>query len=138
MWVARQPLILLAAALAVSAARAEEVPAVVIQLAESYAASRTDAEQMPPGRTVTDEYATWFFQGYTHPNGGIWTKSNGARLTGLLTSTSSSQGGYLCSIVRSATTRQRCGSRVAIPMPQNPSSGRTETRRGSGHINHSK
>ena len=52
------------------------VPAVVVQLAESYASAQTNAEKMPLGRTLLEEYALHFYQGFTHPHGGILTISD--------------------------------------------------------------
>jgi hypothetical protein len=47
-------------------AGATEVPDVVLEYADSFAQSQTVKEQLPPGRTLRDEYANYFFQGFTH------------------------------------------------------------------------
>lgn len=54
---------------------ASDIPAVVVRLADAYAASRSEAEQFRPGRTLTQEYADWFFSGFTHPGGAVYTSS---------------------------------------------------------------
>jgi hypothetical protein len=56
-------------------ASAGEVPDVVLQYADAFAQRQTVQEQLPPGRTVRDQYAHFFFQGYTHPAGAVFTKS---------------------------------------------------------------
>jgi len=56
-------------------AGAGPIPDVVLQDADEYAKSLTEAPKLPAGHTVRDEYAIWFFQGLIHPSGGIQTKS---------------------------------------------------------------
>lgn len=56
-------------------ASAGAVPDVVRQLADAFAQSHSEKEQLPPGRSVRDEYAHHFFLGYTHPSGGVYTQS---------------------------------------------------------------
>src|SRR5213595_1890517 len=57
-------------------ATAGEVPNVVLQYADSFAQSQTAETQLPAGHTLPDEYARWFFHGFTHPSGAISTKSD--------------------------------------------------------------
>jgi hypothetical protein len=61
-------------ALAASAGAAP-IPDVVRLDADAYAQSLTEAPKLPSGHSVRDEYAIWFFQGLTHPSGGIQTES---------------------------------------------------------------
>lgn len=67
--------ILIAGALA-GKATAGEVPDAVLQYADAFVKSQTDAERLPAGLSPREEYAVWFFQGFTHPSGGILTKSD--------------------------------------------------------------
>lgn len=55
---------------------AGEVPDVILRFADTFARSQTAEQPLPAGRTVRSEYAVWFFQGFTHPSGGISTKSD--------------------------------------------------------------
>lgn len=55
--------------------RAGEIPKVVLHYADLFAQLPTAKEPLPPGRSLRDEYAQYFFQGYTHPSGGVFTKS---------------------------------------------------------------
>jgi hypothetical protein len=48
-------------------------PEVVQQQAQAYAATHPDAPRPNSGRSLGDEYAYWFFQGFTHP-GGVQTR----------------------------------------------------------------
>lgn len=57
-------------------ATAADVPDVVLQYADAFAQSQSKAEQPSPSRSLRDEYAVWFFQGFTHPSGGIFTRSD--------------------------------------------------------------
>ena len=57
-------------------ATAGEVPDVVLQYADAFVKSQTEAERLPSGLSPREEYAVWFFQGFTHPSGGILTKSD--------------------------------------------------------------
>jgi hypothetical protein len=56
-------------------AGAAEVPDVVLEYADSFEQSQIVKEQLRPGRTLRDEYANYFFQGFTHPSGEVFTKS---------------------------------------------------------------
>jgi len=64
----------MAIGLAHGLAAAANIPGVVIRLSDSYAASRPAPEKTLNGRTPREEYALWFFAGFTHPVGGISTK----------------------------------------------------------------
>lgn len=57
-------------------ATAGEVPNIVLQYADSFAQSQSVQEPLRAGRALPDEYAIWFFQGFTHPSGSIFTKSD--------------------------------------------------------------
>ncbi|MFT0737370.1 hypothetical protein [Ralstonia wenshanensis] len=56
-------------------ATAGEIPDVVLQYADAFAQSPAEAERLPSGQSLRDEYAMSFFQGFTHPSGGSFTKS---------------------------------------------------------------
>lgn len=66
--------LLIVAILAVKAF-AGEVPDVVVRYADSFAQSQSTKGQLPTDQAMRDEYARYFFQGFTHPAGGIYTKS---------------------------------------------------------------
>ena len=52
--------------------KAADVPVIVIKLAEQYAESHKNAASIPSGQTLVNKYASYFFSGLTHPDGGIW------------------------------------------------------------------
>ncbi|MES2149035.1 MAG: hypothetical protein V4508_04490 [Pseudomonadota bacterium] len=56
-------------------ASAAGIPPVVVRFAESFAASQPEPEKISAGRTRTEDYAAWFFQGFISPVGTIATKS---------------------------------------------------------------
>jgi hypothetical protein len=56
-------------------ASAAPVPAVVMKYADAFARLQQVQEELPAGQTMRDSYAQAFFQGYTHPSGGVFTKS---------------------------------------------------------------
>lgn len=55
-------------------ATAGDVPDVVLQYADAFSQSQTTEERLPSGRTLRDEYAASFFQGFTHPYGATATR----------------------------------------------------------------
>jgi hypothetical protein len=57
-------------------ATAGDVPAVVREYASTFVKSHAQEQQLSGERTVADDYALWFFQGYTHPQGGAFTASD--------------------------------------------------------------
>ncbi|MGM3277106.1 hypothetical protein [Ralstonia sp. 24A2] len=59
-------------------ATAGDVPDVVRQYADAFAQSQTKVEQFSSGLSPREEYAVWFFRGFTHPSGagGVLTKSD--------------------------------------------------------------
>ncbi|KHK57768.1 hypothetical protein PI87_04815 [Ralstonia sp. A12] len=57
-------------------ATAGEVPDVVLQYADAFAQSQTKAERLSSGLSLREAYSVWFFQGFTHPSGGIYTDSD--------------------------------------------------------------
>ena len=67
---------LLMLSILIGKATAGKVPNIVLQYADSFAQSQTAEKQLPADRTLPDEYARWFFQGFIHPSGGISTKSD--------------------------------------------------------------
>ena len=54
-------------------ASAEPIPDIVLEYAHAFA--QTQAADKLPSATPPAEYAQWFFQGLTHPAGGIVTQS---------------------------------------------------------------
>ncbi|GGY78741.1 hypothetical protein ACFFTM_11095 [Pseudoduganella plicata] len=65
---------LLISTLLAATAAAEEVPDIVIQYADTFTQSQAGnglSDQLSPGRSLHEEYATWFFQGMTHPHNRI-------------------------------------------------------------------
>jgi len=57
-------------------ATAGEVPDVVLQYADAFVKSQTEAERLSSVQSPREAYAVWFFQGFTHPSGWILTKSD--------------------------------------------------------------
>lgn len=57
-------------------AAAGGVPNFVAQYASAFERSQTKEEHLPPGQTLLNVYTSNFFSGLTHPNGGIYTKSD--------------------------------------------------------------
>lgn len=59
---------------------AADVPFVVLDYADMFARSQSPSHmlalELRPGDTVRDAYAQAFFQGFTHPSGGIFTTSD--------------------------------------------------------------
>lgn len=57
--------------------RPRPVPTVVLEFFKSFAALQT-GEKKPAidGGAQSSQYAQWFFQGFTHPKGGIYAKSS--------------------------------------------------------------
>ncbi len=68
-------LILLVTSFLATKASAREIPNVVLHYANLFAQRQTAQEQLPQGRTARDEYARYFFDGFTHPSGEVFTKS---------------------------------------------------------------
>ena len=66
--------ILIAGVLAGHAA-AREMPDVVRRYADAFAQSQGEAGQPLSKLSLRDEYATWFFEGFTNPIGGSFTRS---------------------------------------------------------------
>jgi hypothetical protein len=66
--------ILLTFGILVVEARAGEIPDVVIQYANAFAQSQP-IKGTPADQALYEEYARYFFQGYTHPSGGAYTDS---------------------------------------------------------------
>ncbi|WP_143450307.1 hypothetical protein [Janthinobacterium sp. BJB446] len=57
-------------------ASAADIPAVVLDYASAFVQTQAADKQSPARRA---EYAQWFFQGLTHPSGGIVTQSTAMR-----------------------------------------------------------
>jgi hypothetical protein len=56
-------------------ATAGQVPKVTLEFFKSFAESQTEERKLPADVVQSTQYAQWFFQGFTHPAGGIFTKS---------------------------------------------------------------
>jgi hypothetical protein len=65
--------VFLAFSILIAKANAAEVPDVVLEYADAFSKAQTVKEQLPAGRTFSEEYAYWFFRGFTHPFGGVVT-----------------------------------------------------------------
>lgn len=56
-------------------ATAGQVPNVALEFFKSFAESQTEEKKLPADFVQSTQYSQWFFQGFTHPAGGIFTKS---------------------------------------------------------------
>lgn len=74
MWRSMSTLLLLTAL--AGKASAANIPDIVLEYAHAFAQTQTTDKQAP---TPPGDYAQWFFQGLTHPSGGIVTQSAAMR-----------------------------------------------------------
>jgi len=57
-------------------AAARPVPNIVLEFFNSFAESQKEENDPSVADAQSIQYAHWFFQGFTHPSGGIFTKSS--------------------------------------------------------------